>query len=403
MPWRVSRVVDERRKFVLELESGERMAEVCRRFGISRKTGYKILARWKAQEDAGLLDRDRAPLRVPHRTPTEIEELIVQARREHPTWGPRKLRAVLEPLHPGVLLPCASTIDLILRRHQLVVPRRRRRTVSPYPSALRLPVAPNDLWCADFKGQFRLGCGAYCYPLTISDQVSRFLLACEGLEATDGGPTREVFEQVFAESGLPWAIRTDNGTPFVGRGLWGLSRLSVWWLRLGVSHERIEKGHPEQNGRHERMHRTLKAETTRPAAHGLLAQQERFDSFRTTYNELRPHEALGQKAPSSVHVRSPRPYPDRLPEPAYPLHDDVRTVGRTGHLAIGRRRTVFITLALAGQPLGLRELVDGRWLVSFMHLDLGEIDPTERRFQPLPPPPRVNEPPNPTEEPVLHG
>ena len=207
MPWRASRVVDERKRFVLELESGERMAEVCRRFGISRKTGYKILERWKAQRDAGLLDRDRTPLRVPHRTPTEVVELVLEVRREHPTWGARKLRAVLEPLHPGVRLPCASTIDLILRRHQLVVPRRRRRLVSPYTSALRQPVAPNDLWCADYKGQFRLGCGSYCYPLTISDQVSRFLLACEALDGTEGGATREVFEQIFAEYGLPWAIR----------------------------------------------------------------------------------------------------------------------------------------------------------------------------------------------------
>ena len=395
--------MDERKKFVLELESGERMAEVCRRFGISRKTGYKILERWKAQREAGLLDRDRAPLRVPHRTPTVVEELVLELRREHPTWGARKLRAVLEPLHPGVHLPCASTIDLILRRHQLVVPRRRRRPVSPYPSALRQPVAPNDLWCADYKGQFRLGCGAYCYPLTISDQVSRFLLACEGLDSTEGEPTREVFEQVFAEKGLPWAIRTDNGTPFVGRGLWGLSRLSVWWLRLGISHERIKKGHPEQNGRHERMHRTLKAETTRPAAQGMLPQQERFDTFRTTYNEQRPHEALGQKPPQSVHVRSSRQYPDRLPEPDYPLHDDVRTVASSGHLPFGGRRTVFITTALAGQPVGLRELDDGRWLVTFMNLDLGEVDPAARQFLPLQPPNPVDEPPTPTEAPVLQG
>jgi hypothetical protein len=275
--------------------------------------------------------------------------------------------------------------------------------VSPYPTALRDPVAPNDLWCADFKGQFRLGCGAYCYPLTISDQVSRFLLACEGLEATEGDAAHEVFEQVFAEYGLPWAIRTDNGTPFVGRGLWGLSRLSVWWLRLGIWHERIQKGHPEQNGRHERMHRTLKAETTRPAAQRLLAQQEHFDAFRTTYNEQRPHEALGQMPPSSAYAPCSRPYPARLPDPEYPLHDDVRVVARSGHLPLGRARTVFITAALAGHPVGLRELDDGRWLVTFMHLDLGEIDLATKTFEPLTPAGQVTHPLTEREAPVLQG
>ena len=400
MPWRESVVVDERRRFVLALEKGERMVDACRQFGISRKTGYKILARWKAQWDAGLLDQSRAPLRVPHSTPAEVVELVVQCRKEHPTWGARKLLAVLGKLHPGVRFPVSSTVDLILRRHQLVVPRRRRQPVIPYPSALRVPVAPNDLWCADFKGQFRLGSRAYCYPATITDQVSRLLLACEGLESTEGGPTREVFEQTFAEYGLPWAIRTDNGTPFVGRGLWGLSRLSVWWLRLGISHERTKPGHPEQNGRHERMHRTLKQETTRPASHGSLAQQERFNEFRTTFNDVRPHEALCQKTPSSIHVLSQRPYPDRLPEPEYPLHDDVRRVDRCGKLPFGGRRSIFITSALAGQPVGLRELDDDRWLISFMNLDLGEVDMSRRRFEPFEAPPRVEEPADRTEPPV---
>jgi putative transposase len=285
-----------------------------------------------------------------------------------------------------VVLPAPSTVGDLLRQHGLVEPRRRRRSTTPYPSGLTQAQAANDVWCADYKGQFRLGNGKYCYPLTITDRHSRFLLACEGLEAARGDATTAVFDAVFRQYGLPKVIRTDNGTPFASHALLGLSRLSVHWLRLGIRPERIEPAHPEQNGQHERMHRVLKEETTRPTARNLLAQQERFDRFVEEYNHERPHEALDQRPPGMFYQPSGRRFVTDPAEPEYPLHDERRRVGATGHLPLGRRnRRCFLTEALAGEYVGLRELDDRLWLVSFTELDLGVIDVKACRFTPADP------------------
>jgi transposase InsO family protein len=387
LPWKESCHVDERMKFVSRLMEGERMTDLCREFGISRKSGYKFRERYQRLSVIGLADASRAPGTIPHRTPPELVELVVAARRAHPTWGARKLREYLRVKQPEVRMPAASTIGEIVTRAGLVVPRRRRIWTPPSHTPLCKAEAPNELWCGDFKGQFRLGNRQYCYPLTISDALSRFLVACEGLDGTKVEPARQIFEYAFREYGLPERIRTDNGCPFASRGLAGLSRLSVWWLRLGIVPERIEPGKPQQNGRHERMHRTLKAETTRPAASTFLQQQERFDLFREEYNVERPHEALGQKPPATLYERSPRPFPEHLPEPEYPLHDYVTPVSSSGHVRLrgpGRHSGhVYVAQALAGELVGVREVEDGHWLLTFMTLDLGVIDWPARRFRPL--------------------
>lgn len=384
MPWKASCHMDERLRFMARLEEGERMADLCREFGISRKTGYKFWERYHRLGPVGLHDESRRPERLQHKLSEEVAALLVATRKVHPTWGPRKLLAWLAPRHPGLRLPVASTVGSLLERQGLVTARRHRHTTPPHGAPLARATGPNEVWCADFKGQFRLGHGRYCYPLTVTDRHSRMLLACEVLESTSLEPTRAAFELTFREYGLPRVLRTDNGTPFASRGLAGLSRLSVWWLRLGIRPERIERGHPEQNGQHERMHLDLKRETTRPAAATFLQQQERSDCFRHVYDYERPHEALGQQTPASVHVVSPRTFPERISEPQYPLHDDVRKVSGSGHLRLGGRANgaLFLSTALAGEWVGLREVGDGLWQVAFMDLELGQLDYRTRRFVP---------------------
>jgi putative transposase len=375
-------------KFVARLRSGERMIDLCREFGISRKTGYKFLQRFEEHSVVGLADQRRAPARIPHRTTPEVAEMVVALRQKHPTWGPKKLRAQLLRQHPGLVVPAASTIGELLKKRGLtLVSKRRRRPVVSY-SPLCHAQAANDVWCVDFKGQFRLGNGRYCYPLTITDAHSRMLLACEGLDNTRGDGAQAVFQQAFRRYGLPGAIRSDNGTPFASQGIAGLSRLSVWWLRLGIGLERIEPASPQQNGRHERMHRTLKAETTRPAGANMLQQQERFDRFQDLYNHVRPHEALGQLPPATFYRTSSRVFPAVPPEPQYPLHDLTVKVRPAGHVYLpgsGQRPgNVFLSSALAGEYVGLRELDDHAWLVSFLHIDLGVLDLSIGKVQPLP-------------------
>lgn len=386
MPWKVTQPVNERMRFVVRLENGERMTDLCQEYGISRKTGYKFWERFKERGPAGLADESRAPKRVPRRTAAEIEQLIVKTRKARPNWGGRTIKAVLERRQPGLVLPAPTTIGDILKRHGLVTSSKRRREAGePKRGPLTVPEAPNQVWAVDYKGQFRLGNGRYCYPLTATDVHSRFVLAVQALEGTDEEGARQCFEEIFREHGLPQIIRSDNGSPFASTGLAGLTRLSAWWLRLGIAHQRIQPAHPEQNGQHERMHRTLKAETTRPAGKNPLQQQERFDQFRREFNEVRPHQSLGMKTPADVHRPSERRLPEPLPELEYPLHDDVLVVGREGHIRLPRCRSVFLSKALAGQPVGLREQEDGRWLVTFITLDLGLYDPRgHRRFEPLP-------------------
>lgn len=382
MPWKARSVMDERVRFISRLLEGERMVDLCREFGISRKTGYKFRERYVAHGVRGLVDASRRPIFHPHKTPEITEELIVGLRRVKPSWGPKKLRARLQVNHPGVPVPAASTIGEILKRYE--VPRRRsRRRIRRVPSTgpLRESTAPNELWCVDFKGQFQLGNRRYCYPLTISDHYSRYLLCCEALESTETDGVWSAFEQVFREHGLPLAIRSDNGTPFASRGLNGWSQLAVWWLRLGIELERIKPGHPEQNGRHERMHWTLKDEATRPASPNYFHQQARFDGFRHEYNIERPHEALSMQTPASSYRTSMRRYPAKLAPLEYPTHDLVCPVNDNGAVYVHKKAQFYLSLSLAGEDVGLREVRPGIWFISFMHYELGYYDERCRAFR----------------------
>jgi len=315
MPWKEAGPVLERMRFIEDYLSGfYTITELSARYGVSRRILHKWLARHDTDGARGLVGRSRAPLSIPHRTSETLVAEIVAFRHRFPFMGPRKIFARLSELHPEVDWPAASTIGDILRRAGLVAPGRRRNPPAHPLRARTAPAAPNDLMTIDYKGEFLLGNHRYCYPLTIVDYVSRFILACEGFPSTQYQHTREVFEHVFREHGLPWAILSDNGSPFGSPGLARLSRLSLWWIRLGISVERIVPGHPEQNGTHERMHRTLKAQTTRPPESTFERQQQRFDYFRHEYNNERPHEALGQKRPATIYV----PSPDRTPRPCRP-------------------------------------------------------------------------------------
>lgn len=384
MPWREG-VMNERMRFIVRREAGEKMVDLCREFGISRKTAYKFWSRYQECGPEGLGDYSRRPLRHPNRTALEVEELIVLARDEHPTWGPKKLRVLLKREHPGVPIPVASTIGEILKREGLVRPRRRIRRCSPTPpDKLTISEKPNDVWCADFKGQFRMRNNKYCYPLTITDLKTRFIIATEALESTAMDGTYAGFVQAFRTYGLPKVIRTDNGTPFASTGLAGMSRLSVWWERLGIQPERIEPGHPEQNGQHERMHLTLKQDCTRPPGLNLLQQQEKFDDFRQLFNEKRPHEALGMMCPASLYEASSCQYPELLQAPKYPLHDRVIRVQMDGSLHLRSKCKVHLAASLAGETVGLREYESGKWLVSFLSHDLGVVDQHRRHFIPTP-------------------
>jgi transposase InsO family protein len=359
------------------------MAELCREYGISTKTGYKFLARYEQLGEFGMEDVSRRPKRSPQATPVEVIDKIVALRLEHPSWGPRKLRSVLEKREPGVKLPSRATIANLLRRRQLSKSPRRRRGVPPSPSLRTQPQAPNDVWCIDFKGQFRLGDGSWCYPLTVTDAFSRYVLLCEAMSVIRSEWSIWSLDRLFRERGLPRVIRSDNGEPFVSsRALMGLSRMGAWFERLGIVHERIDPGSPQQNGSHERMHRTLKQETTRPSARTLLAQQERFDAWRATFNDVRPHQALGDRTPASAYQPSPRHFDGQTPTPRYPLHDMTLPVWKGGIVRIARGHRFALTSALVGQLVGVREIDDGRWLVTFMTWDLGHYDERQRLFTP---------------------
>lgn len=374
--------MDERMRFVIRLKDGESMASLCREFGISRKTGYKIYERYEQCGLDGLTDRARRPFRYANQLPEQVEAAIVAAKRDKPHWGARKIRdRLLRNLPHAIKVPAASTIHAVLDRHGLVAHEPRRRTRAQ-GTALSEGLNPNDLWCVDYKGEFLLGDKRYCYPLTVTDYASRFLLLCEALESTREELALRSFEQLFRERGLPSAIRSDNGVPFASpHGLFQLSRLSVWWLRLGITIERTRPGHPQQNGRHERMHLTLKQQTTRPAAANLLQQQGKFDAFVEEFNRERPHEALAMKCPAEVYTASPRPY-NGLPQPHYPFHDRTVMVTSCGRICLHRKK-INLSRSLAGQAVGIREVESGIWLVSFMSYDLGYIDLEEKTLQPL--------------------
>jgi putative transposase len=382
MPWKECHVMDERVRFIARLLDGEKMTPLCAEFGISRKTGYKIFERYKDCGVQGLTDRSRRPQRQANRLPAPIEARIVHLKREYPAWGAPKIREKLRQQLPELPhCPAISTVHAVLDRFGLVT-RRRRRRYRAQGTALGRPIEANALWCADYKGEFRLLNHRYCYPLTITDFASRFLITCDALSSTQDKYAFAVFERAFKDFGMPIAIRSDNGLPFASpNALYGLSRLSVWWLRLGIQIERIKPGHPEQNGRHERMHLTLKREATKPAAANLLQQQGRFDTFLERYNQERPHQALGMKVPADLYARSPRLYRG-LQDLTYPFHEHTIAVTHCGRICF-KGRKINLSHVFAGQNVGVTQVSDRVWLVTFMHYDLGYFDDESIRLEPI--------------------
>lgn len=381
MPWSETTPMRERVKLIAEFGDGSfSMTELSQLYGISRKTGYKWVERFEQEGLDGLKDRSRAPKSSPYRTEAEIVEGLLQVRRRHPRWGPKKLIAWLWDHHPDQPWPAASTAGEILKRHGLVKGRPFRRRLEHPGRSHYQALHPNDLWTADFKGQFRTGDARYCYPLTVADSLSRYLLGCQALRSSGTQGSQVIFERLFREYGLPQAIRTDNGAPFASVAIGRLSALSVWWIRLGIQPVLIEPSHPEQNASHERMHRTLKDETARPPQANLSAQQRRFDRFRREYNEQRPHESLGQKPPATAYRPSPRPYPDWLPPLEYPGHFEIRRVGSNGCIS-WNSQWLHLTQALADQDVGLEEIHDGIWSLHFGPMLLGRFHQGEPRLR----------------------
>ncbi len=376
--------MEEKARFVLEYQQDVyTMTELCQRYGIARETGYVWLRRYQQTGLEGLRELRRAPQQPANQTPEEIEAGVLELRQAHMRWGPRKLKRVLERDQPGRRWPAASTIGAILKREGLVVARRKRSKTAPYSEPLAHADSSNRVWCADFKGWFRTGDGQRIDPLTISDAYSRYLLRCQAVAKTDTARVQAVFEAAFREYGLPQAIRTDNGAPFASAAVAGLSRLAVWWMKLGIVPERIQAGHPEQNGRHERMHRTLKQETAMPPAADHRAQQRALDRFRQEYNQVRPHEALHMQTPASIYVPSSRSFPVRLPEPEYPDTMRVHSVRRQGHFR-WHKQDVFFSQVLWGERVGLLP-VDDRWFtIYFAQFPLARFDSQRLRVLPLP-------------------
>ena len=374
MPWLTTSPMSLRIEFIhAVVQHHVAMRTACRDFGISEKTGYKWLQRFLAGGPEALADRSHAPRVAAHQLAPAVSDAICALRDAHRSWGARKLRQVLTTTHPTTEWPAPSTITTLLKRTGYVVPRRRsdrERAAWAHPG-LTTAAAPNDVWAADFKGEFRLGSGPYCYPLTVTDLFSRAVLGLTGLPTTASGSAQRALIRYFEAYGLPTVIRTDNGTPFgAPRALGGLSTLAVWWIRLGIRPERIHPGKPQENGAHERMHRTLKAETTRPPAATLAAQQRRFDAWRHTFNTLRPHEALGMTPPATHYTASPRAYPRRLPPLEYPARMELRRVNGNGAIR-WRSEQIFLSHVLTGEYVGLEETGDDEWTISFGPLRLG--------------------------------
>jgi putative transposase len=371
--------MDQRKAFIADWHRDEwSMTELAERYGISRRTGYKWVDRHEADPAGGLAERSRAPHVHGRATAARIRNAIVALRRAYPRRGPKKLYAMLCDRYPDRCWPAPSTIGDLLRREGLSQPRRRTRYMLPLTQPLMAAQAPNDVWTADFKGWFRTADGTRCDPLTVMDACSRFVFCCRIVPPTEAG-VRPWFERTFRTYGLPRALRTDNGPPFATIGAGRLSHLAVWWLKLGIQLDRIEPGHPEQNGRHERFHLTLQQETTTPPAVTARQQQQRFDRMRQDFNGERPHEALGQQPPARLYVSSRRPYPTTLAEPWYDATHQVRRVCESGTIKWAGDR-IFISEALRGERIGVAETVRGDWTVRFMHLELGRIDRQRRTF-----------------------
>lgn len=377
MPWRSRTITDERARFVLDAQgSFLSFSELCRRYQISRPTGYKWLQRYQEGGLGALHDHSHQPRSCPHATPPEVVTRILELRR-HRGWGAPKIRCLLEREFAHV--PCTDTIYRILQRHGFITPSKPRRTRTHTGPPAAAPDVPNAVWTADFKGQFRMLDGRLCYPLTVQDHATRFLLDCKGLAKLELAATLHCFDVLFRTYGLPERIRTDNGHPFASSALGRLSQLSLRCIHLGTRPEFIEPGKPQQNGRHERMHRTLKAETARPPAKNLRAQQRRFERFQHTYSEERPHQALRQKTPGSIYLPSVRPFPDPLPEVSYPEHFEVRTVSQDATMR-WKGRKVCVSHLLIRESVGIEELDDGVWSVYFGPVHLGWLDERDYRI-----------------------
>jgi putative transposase len=374
MSWQTSCIKEEKLLFIADwLKDEYDFRALCERYGVSRKTGYKLLNRYQLEGEQAFEERSHNRHHHPNKISHEIASYLLELKYRYPKWGPEKIRDWLVLEKPDNRWPAASTIGDLFKRKGLVKPRKYRRKVPAHSQPFLNCVLPNDVWSADFKGQFKLGNKSYCYPLTISDNCSRYLLGCDGLNSPNLSEVTTCFERVFKEYGLPNAIRTDNGQPFAGVGIGGLTALSIWWLRLGILPERIQSGCPQQNGRHERMHKTLKEATAQPAQPSFAKQQRCFDEFRQIYNEQRPHQALDRKRPAHVYTKSPRHFPSRLDEVSYPKHFLVRQVRTNGEMR-WCSKMYYVSESLHGQPIGLEPIDDGRAIVYFARLKLGLID-----------------------------
>jgi transposase InsO family protein len=373
--------MDQRTQFIRDwLKHREYVSQLCARYGVSRKTGHKWIRRFMEVGPDGLIERGRAARMIANKTLPAVERVIVGLRQRHPSWGAKKLCAWLSQHRPQLELPHKSTVCEILRRHGLVQPRSRVRRVG-HPGRPSLQVTqPNDCWSVDFKGQFRTGDGKYCYALTVTDNYSRYLLCCRVLQGTLHEPTMQLMNKLFSRYGLPLRIRSDNGVPFAAASLARLSRLSVWWRKLGIAPELIEPGKPQQNGRHERMHRTLKAETAMPPAASAVAQQRRFDAFRREYNQVRPHEALDMRTPAQLYSPSPRKKPRQLLQPQYPAHFEQRLVSANGCIR-WLKHAVSLSSALIGEIVGLENVDEGQWDVYYGALRLGRLHDKHMRIE----------------------
>jgi transposase InsO family protein len=373
--------MDQKTQFIADyLRQSQSITELCLHYGISRKTAYKWISRYHEAGPAALQDRPRKPNSCPRQTESELVEALLEARRRHPTWGAKKLLKLLSKGDPGRHWPARSTVCDLLARHGLIKKPRKRRHLSHPGKPSTVITTANQVWCADFKGQFKTKDGLYCYPLTITDGCSRYLLACQGLLSTACADAKPVFTRVFREYGLPERIRTDNGVPFATVSLARLSSLSAWWIRLGIVPELIEPGKPQQNGRHERMHRTLKAETTRPPAANRRAQQRKFNGFQEEYNQVRPHEAINLETPASVYQPSVRPYPEKLPALEYPAHYETRYVSYNGGMR-WNSDWVNVSICCAGEYVGLEEIDNGIWNVYFGPVKLGRLIEEQMRIE----------------------
>jgi putative transposase len=381
MPWNEQTPMDQKTQFLSEyLRDNLSLAELCRRYAISRKTAYKWINRFSAEGSPGLDDRSRRPHAHPHQTTASIRAAIIRARRLHPTWGAKKLLKVLTKADPHVAWPSRWTVSDLLAREGLVRQRVKRRKPSHPGKPTTIASAPNQLWCVDYKGQFKTRDGSYCYPLTVTDAFSRYLIGCRALPSTHSAPTQAVFRQWFGRYGLPDAIKSDNGTPFASTALGRVSTLSAWWIRLGIRPELIVPGNPQQNGQHERMHRTLKAEATRPPAANLAAQQRVFDAFRREFNTLRPHEAINLDTPASRYHTSSRRLPHTLAPLAYPAHFETRLVSTNGGIR-WNSHWVAVSTTCAGEHVGLEAVDDAIWDVYFGPIKLGRLLEAKLRIE----------------------